>query len=95
VTSAEALRDEERRARHVRIIANFTTSVIAQGDVSRAEAEALVAAARKRILELFPGREETYEIIYGRRFERLLDECVPVDPGPRGIVIPFPEVHER
>lgn len=69
------LRDEQRRMRRVRFIVDFTTSVLQQSSMSRSEGEALVAAARDRILELFPGREGTYEVIYARRFARLLDSC--------------------
>lgn len=88
--SLDELRDEQRRLRRVRFIVDFTTSVLMQSRMSRAEGEELVNAARDRILELFPGREETYEILYARRFARLLDSCthadVPVTPGR---VLPF------
>ena len=90
MTPAEALLDEDRRARHVRMIVNFTTSVIAQGDLSRDEAEALVAVARAKILDLFPGREATYDLLYARRFGRLLDEYTgPAGDRRRGVVLPF------
>lgn len=71
----DELRDEQRRIRRVRVIVDFTTAVLQQSRMSRAEGEALVSAARDRILELFPGSEHTYEIIYSRRFGRLLDSC--------------------
>jgi hypothetical protein len=90
VTRTEAIRDEERRARHVRIIVNFTTSVIAQGNLTRREAEALVAAARRKILDLFPGQEDTYELLYARRFARLVDEFARRDAPTRGTLVPFP-----
>lgn len=67
--------EEQRRMRRVRFIVDFTTSVLQQSRMSRPEAEELVAAARARILELFPGRDETYEILYARRFARLIDSC--------------------
>ena len=63
--TAHELLDEERRVRH---IVGFTSAMIMQGSVTRAEAVEIVAAARARILELFPGREQTYEILYHRRF---------------------------
>jgi hypothetical protein len=69
------LLDEQRRMRRVRFIVDFTTSVLLQTRMSRQEAEELVAAARDRILELFPGREETFEILYSRRFARLIETC--------------------
>lgn len=94
MTRAEALRDEDRRARQVRVIATLTSTIIAQGDLTRAEAEALVAAARTKILKLFPGSDETYELLYARRFRRLIDEFA-VRGGPtRGAIIQFP-AHQR
>lgn len=88
--SLDELRDEQRRLRRVRFIVDFTTSVLMQSRMSRAEGEELVSAARERILDLFPGREETYEILYARRFARLLDSCtLPAAPDPPGRVLPF------
>jgi hypothetical protein len=86
----DALRDEQRRLRRVRFIVDFTSSVLMQSSMSRQEGEELVAAARERILELFPGREETYEILYARRFARLLDSCTSGEPpAPSACVLPF------
>jgi hypothetical protein len=91
MASAEAIRDEQRRVRRVQAIAHVTTSLLMQARLSRSDGEALVAYARERILELFPGRDETYEILYGRRFRRLLDECALTDrPQRPAVVIPFP-----
>ena len=81
------VQDEERRARRVRIIVNFTSNVIMQGSMSRVEGEALVAAARARILDLFPGQEETYEIVLSRRFARLLEEFTRPERGARAATI--------
>lgn len=89
--SVEELRDEQRRIRYVQFIVDLTTSVIMQSEMTRREAEDLVASAREKILSLFPGREETYEILYGRRFARLVETCTrPDTPELRGRIIPFP-----
>ena len=90
IPTLDELRDEQRRLRRVRFIVDFTTSVLMQSRMTRAEGEALVEAARERILELFPGREETYEILYARRFARLLDSCTVSPVSERtGRVLPF------
>ena len=89
----DELRDEQRRLRYVQFIVDFTSSVIVQGGVSREEAEALVAAAREKILALFPGSEQTYEILYARRFARLVEACADSGRQPesrRGRIVPFP-----
>jgi hypothetical protein len=69
----EELVDEQRRMRRVRFIVDFTTAVLLHTAMSRTEAEEVVATARETILKLFPGREETYEILYSRRFGRLIE----------------------
>ena len=77
MATVQELQEEERRIRYVRFIVDFTSSVIMQGTLSRREAEARVSAARARILELFPGGEHSYELVYSRRFRRLLEEFAP------------------
>jgi len=92
VPTPEELRDEQRRVRRVQLIVAVASHLIMQERPTRAEGEAIVQAARARILELFPGREETYEILYARRFERLLNEFAREAAPPRGParVLPFP-----
>ncbi len=86
----EEIEDERRRARRVRQIVDFTCAMIAQGQLPRHDAEQLVSAARERILELFPGREQTYEIVCAPRFQRMLDEFTRPGPLPRqGVVLAF------
>lgn len=89
----EEIQDEDRRARRARMIVDFTANVIMQSGMRRSEAEALVQAARAAVLELFPGREQTYELLYAGRFRRLLDEFTrpdPPDSGSGGGVVPLP-----
>jgi hypothetical protein len=62
-----------------------------QSSMSRPDAERLVALVRERILTLFPGREQTYEVVYARRFRRLLDEFAVPSSTPPAVVLPFPE----
>ena len=91
MATREEIEDEQRRARRVRQIVDFTCALIAQGQMPRHDAEDLVRAARDRILELFPGREQTYDIVYARRFRRMLDEFTRSEPSsPRGAVVAFP-----
>jgi hypothetical protein len=84
---ARALADEARRARLLRTIVDLTCSVLVQGRLTRAEAIDLIAAARRRALELFPDKEQTYELVLAPRFARLMREFV--GPGPEEKVLPF------
>jgi hypothetical protein len=71
---AQAVAEEARQARQLRMVVDLTSAVLMQGRLSRREAEDLIAATRRRALELFPDKEETYEVILAPRFARLLDE---------------------
>jgi len=85
---ARAIADEARRARILKMVVDLTTNVIVQGGLTRAEAEDIVDAARRRALDLFPGKEETWDLVLAPRFARLMDEFV----GPRtGAAAPFRE----
>lgn len=77
--------DERRRLRLLRMVVDLTTNVLAQGRLTRPEAESLVAATRRRALELFPDKAATYDLILAPRFARLMDEFA----GPPGNVLPF------
>jgi hypothetical protein len=90
VATREQLADEALRARKVRHLVDLATSLIMQAQMTRREAEQLVAAVRERILTLFPGAEETYELIYARRFSRLINEFAKPNPPATSVVIPFP-----
>lgn len=79
--------EENRRARQLRMIVDLTSSVIVQGGISRGEAEALVAATRRRALELFPGKDDTFDLILAPRFARLIREFVA--PAPPANVLAF------
>ena len=72
-------RDEEIRLRRVRLIVDFTSNLIMQSGMARGEAERLVHVARLSILELFPGRDQTFDLLYARRFRRLIDEFTVSD----------------
>ena len=82
----EAIAEESRRLRLLRTVVDLTCNVLAQQPMGRAEAEALVAAARTRVLELFPDKEATYELILAPRFARLVDEFAGKAPAR---VLPF------
>ncbi len=79
-----AVEEEARRLRQLRMVVDLTCNVLMQGRLSHEEAEDLVAAARRRALELFPDKETTYELILAPRFARLVREFAPPKKtGPR------------
>lgn len=83
----EAVRAETARARLLRITVDITRAFIEQGEMTRAEAEALVRKTRNRAMELFPDKADVFDLILAPRFARLIDEFCGET---RGIVLPFP-----
>ena len=69
-----AIAEEQARADRLRRTVDVACAVLRQGQLSRAEAEALVADTRRRALELFPGKEDVFDLVLAPRFRRILDE---------------------
>ena len=76
MATPEEIREENRRMRILRIIVDLTTVILMQGDITRQEALDLIQSTKKKILQLFPDKEATYNLIYKPRFERLLRQFV-------------------
>ena len=70
----EALLAEELKVRRLRRIVDLTAALLWQTDLTLAQAQKLVADAKERALELFPDKSETFDLIYGSRFRRILIE---------------------
>ena len=72
-TEAE-ITEENRRIRHLRRLVDFSFALIAQSPMSPDEAQRVVQAVREQAIRLFPGKEETFELLYTPRFRRLIAE---------------------
>lgn len=74
VPTQEEIDEESRRTRRLRIVVHLALSVIAQGDLPIEEAVELAAATKRVALTLFPDKEQTYDLIYQPKFQRLMNE---------------------
>ncbi|HEY7679118.1 MAG TPA: hypothetical protein VIC04_01275 [Terriglobia bacterium] len=68
------IQEENRRLRRLQLLVSLVTSVISQGNLPVEEASELVASTRQAALNLFPGKELAYDIIYKPRLQRLMRE---------------------
>ena len=83
---AGAVAEEQRRADRLRRAVDVACALLRQGRLTRAEAEAVVAATREHALSLFPGKGAVFDLVLAPRFARILDEfCRP----PSGRILPF------
>ncbi len=78
---SQEIAEERRRLSQLRLIVDLTANVLAQAGLTRAEGRTLVAATRRRALELFPGKAEVFDLVLAPRFARLIEEFA-VDSGP-------------
>jgi len=69
-----ALRLEEAKVQKLRGITNLTVALLYQADLTLVDAQKLIAQTRSKALELFPDKGDTFDLIYGSRFRRILSE---------------------
>ncbi len=70
----ESLYAEELNLQRLKNIVDLTAALILQSNLTLLDAQKLVDDARVRALELFPEKNETFDLIYGARFHRILVE---------------------
>ena len=69
------IEDENRRLRRLQIMMSMVMQVLSeQSDLTLEEASELVASSRKAALNLFPGKELAYDLIYKPRLQRVMNE---------------------
>jgi len=70
--SQEEIDEESRRIRRLRILVHLTLDTISGGGLSAEEAAEMVAATRRAALEMFPGKERAFDLIYRPQFQRIM-----------------------
>jgi hypothetical protein len=93
----EAIREENRRLRRLRLIVDLTLSRLYQDpDLSHLEALEMVERCRDAALALFPGKETAFEMIYRPRFDRVVMTRWPHEmPDELGRRYVLGDPHER
>ncbi|HYB73181.1 MAG TPA: hypothetical protein VED18_07405, partial [Candidatus Sulfotelmatobacter sp.] len=59
-----ALREEDRRLRQLQFVVSLALQTIAQDSVTYGEAMAMLGGTRTLALNLFPGKELAFDLIY-------------------------------
>ncbi len=68
------IREENRKIRYLRFLVDFSVLSIQQDDLLLEEVQELVENVKRAACSLFPGKEETFELIYRPRFNRIIHE---------------------
>lgn len=72
-TEAE-IKEEDKKIRHLGRLVDFSLALIAQTPMSVDEAQAVVRGVKQHAVILFPGKEDTFDLVYTPRFRRLIAE---------------------
>jgi len=68
------VREENRKIRFLRYLVDFSILSIQQDDLSFEGALKVVEEVKRAACSLFPGKKETFELIYRPRFQRVIQE---------------------
>jgi hypothetical protein len=68
------VREENQRIRFLRFLVDFSLRTIQEEDLSLEEMLRMVEDVKRAACNLFPGKEETFELIYRPRFDRVIQE---------------------
>jgi hypothetical protein len=68
------IREENRKIRYLQFLVDFSILSIQQDNLLLQEALELVGEVKRAACSLFPGKEETFELIYRPRFNRVIQE---------------------
>lgn len=70
----QAFAAEERQLRRLRRAMDVTAALLWGVELTFEEAQNVVSHAKETALQMFPDKEETFDLIYGSRFRRILVE---------------------
>ncbi|MGH9441548.1 MAG: hypothetical protein ACRD16_04685 [Thermoanaerobaculia bacterium] len=78
----QALRDEQKRLRRLRLVVDLTASVLSQETtLTLEEAWTLILRAESAVTALFPGSHRQFDLLIRPRLARIVDERFPPDPS--------------
>ncbi len=72
---------EQQKLTQLRRIIDVTCAILSQSHISFLEACGLMREAKALALQLFPDKEDTFELLYRRRFTRIIAERMQRTPG--------------
>ena len=78
----EALLDEQKRIRRLRLVVDLTASVLSQEPaLTLEEAWELIQRAENAVVGLFPGSHSQFDLLIRPRLARIVDERFPPNPA--------------
>jgi hypothetical protein len=81
----DALREEEKKLRMLKFVVDLNLAVLMQqSDLTLREAFDLLKNTKKAAMNLFPDKEQVFDLIYSPRFRRIIRERFVIQGGLAG-----------
>lgn len=68
----EPVIEENKRIRRLRIVSDMLVQTLSAGGLTWSQAERMIHEVRLLAVEMFPGKEHTFDLIYMPKFRRAL-----------------------
>ena len=68
--------EEERKLNYIKSIVDGACLRIVNGELTAEEARQLASSVRARVSEIIPDMMDKYDMIYGSRFKRLIQQFI-------------------
>jgi hypothetical protein len=69
---------ENKKIRTLRILVDTACLILARGDLNREQSREMVEQVKQWAVILFPGKKDTFDLIYLPRFRRIIEERYPL-----------------
>jgi len=69
---------ENKKVRTLRLLVDSAGLWLSRGDLTREECWEMVERVKQWAVLLFPGKEDTFDLIYLPRFRRIIEERYPL-----------------
>jgi hypothetical protein len=69
---------ENKKIKTLRLLVDTACLLLSKGDLNREESWEMVEKVKQWTVLLFPGKEETFDLIYLPRFRRIIEEHHPL-----------------
>ncbi len=78
----EALREEEQKLRMLKFVVDLNLAVLMQqSDLTLREAFEIMKNTKRAAMNLFPDKEQVFELLYSPRFRRIIRERFVIQGG--------------
>lgn len=72
--TTEEIKQEDKNLRYLKRVIDLNMAVIAQTRIPIEEAHKIVASVKEFAVRLFPEKGDVFDMLYGARFKRLINE---------------------